>query len=362
MRSQGVRKTRSRRPTRGRQNTRLEQAVASNRIGNQEPGQPATPPPSALQPRKSWADTLAALEIESLAYQTQRYREWRRTGSHHEDYCRVCFKPDSLEPCLTCRLAFHNECMPAGWLRTSQDQLFCVICVRRGWHTDPPALTPPVSPRIAEASDGLAAATSATALNASARPSPHLDTILPDRQSENSSIHGQRSSDQQALQALAPSPGIPLEHNSTNENDTTPLESSQTSARRPRKSRYMSLPSDVDASLNVLYRELESNSTLRLEIEELRRENARHLQTIKIRDLSLMALRRDLESSRCLDQEYEKLRENAVQLENAKKELEELRARNGALEAELQIAREAGAEARALVDDWKGKLSQLLNN
>ncbi|PYI02885.1 hypothetical protein BO78DRAFT_463727 [Aspergillus sclerotiicarbonarius CBS 121057] len=349
MPSQGVKKTRGRRPTRGRLNTRLEQAIASQ-IGTQEQRQPGTSPPSVLQPRKSWTDTFAALEKEPLADQTQRYKEWKRNGSLHEDYCRVCFEPDSLEPCFTCRLAFHADCMPGGWLRILQDQLFCVICVRRGWYIDPPALTPPASPRMGETYGGPIAATSATELNTSTWPSSHLDTTPSDRQPETSPIHGQIISDQQALQAPDMTPENLLNSNGTNENDNT-LGPSGPAARRPRKSRYMSLPSDVDASLNVL-----------LEIERLRQENIRHLQTIKIRDLSLMALRRELDNRRCSDQEYEKVRENAAQLENAKKELQELRSRNGALEAELQIAREAGVEAKALVDDWKGKLSQLLNN
>ncbi|OOF93022.1 hypothetical protein ASPCADRAFT_209661 [Aspergillus carbonarius ITEM 5010] len=359
MSSQGVRKTRSRRPTRGRPNTRLEQAV-SNQIGTQEQRQSATSP-SVLQPRKSWEDTLAAIEKEPTAHQVQRYKEWKRNGSLHDDYCRVCFKSDSLKLCFTCRLAFHDDCMPAGSLRTSENQLFCVVCVRRGWHTDPPVLTPPASPRMGETYGDPTAATSATWVNASTRSNPHLGTTPPDRQPGASPIHGQRSSDQQVSQAPDIIPEISLDKNDTIESDNT-LGPSGPAARRPRKSRYTSLPSDVDASLNVLYRELELNSTLRLQIEELRRDNARHIQTIKIRDLSMKALHRELESRRCSDQEHEKLRETAVQLEDAKKEIQELRARNEALEAELQASREAGEEAKALVDDWKGKLSQLLNN
>ncbi|PWY94073.1 hypothetical protein BO94DRAFT_510192 [Aspergillus sclerotioniger CBS 115572] len=360
MSSQGVRKTRSRRPTRGRPNTRLEQAVSSQ-IGIQEQSQSANSPSSDLQPRKSWEDVLAALEKEPLAHQVQRYKEWKRNGSPHDNYCRVCFKPDGLEPCFSCRLAFHDDCMPAGWLRTSENQLFCVICVRRGWHTDPPVLTPPASPMMGGAFSGLAAATLATEPNTSTRPSPHLDTAPPDRQPGTFPIHGHKSSDEQAVQAPEMIPDISLDNHDTIENDNTPGPSGPV-ARRPRKSRYTSLPSDVDASLNVLYRELELNSTLKLQIEELCRENARHIQTVKIRDLSMMALRRELENRRCSDQEHEKLRETAVQLEDAKKEIRELRARNEALEAELQTSKEAGEEAKALVDDWKGKLSQLLNN
>ena len=132
--------------------------------------------------------------------------------------------------------------------------------------------------------------------------------------------------------------------------------------RRQRKSRYTNLPTEVDTALSVLYRELESNESLRREVEELRSENTKSNQSIRIRDLSIIALRRELDYRRSSYQEMETLRATATQLENAKKEIQELRARNEALSAELQTSRDETAEAQALVRDWKAKLSQLIGN
>ncbi|GLA62097.1 hypothetical protein AtubIFM55763_007315 [Aspergillus tubingensis] len=147
-------------------------------------------------------------------------------------------------------------------------------------------------------------------------------------------------------------------------NDDEATEDNVTSQRprRQRKSRYTNLPTEVDTALSVLYRELESNESLRREVEELRSENTKSNQTIRIRDLSIIALRRELDYRRSSDQEIETLRATATQLENAKKEIQKLRARNEALSAELQTSRNDTAEAQALVRDWKAKLSQLIGN
>ncbi|KAE8160331.1 hypothetical protein BDV40DRAFT_302382 [Aspergillus tamarii] len=181
------------------------------------------------------------------------------------------------------------------------------------------------------------------------------------RQPQASSTHEQTINDRQAIPATNPAREISPDNDETNENGRTQSGVSQP-PRRQRKSRYMSLPSEVDASLNVLYRELEANASLRLEIENLREENTRCMQTIQMRDLSPMALRRELEHRRLSEQELERLQANAAQLEIANKEIQELRAKTESLEAELQISRESAKEAKALVDDWKAKLSLLINN
>ncbi|KAE8360878.1 hypothetical protein BDV27DRAFT_167384 [Aspergillus caelatus] len=369
MRSTAVRKTRSKRPARGAQNRRgglrpargIEETGIINQVGSQEQRQVDISSIFDSQSRVSWSDTLAALEKESLASQIRRHKEWKRNGSIHEDYCRVCLKSDSLEPCLTCRLAFHGDCMPAGWLRNPQNELFCVICVRRGWHIIPPALTPPASPRLTEAHGAPATGTPAIEVDSVSLSNPHSHATPLHRQPQASSTHEQSINDREAIPATNPAREASPDNDEMNENMYTQSGVSQP-PRRQRKSRYMSLPSEVDASLNVLYRELESNASLRLEIENLREENTRCMQTIQMRDLNLMALRRELERRRFSEQELERLQANAAQLENANKEIQELRAKNESLEAELQISRESAKEAKALVDDWKSKLSLLINN
>ncbi|OJJ99016.1 hypothetical protein ASPACDRAFT_17429, partial [Aspergillus aculeatus ATCC 16872] len=341
-----VRKTRSKRPTRGSDSRRVGVRTAHVEAMSESPAaHPETPP------RLSWADTLIALEREPMASQIQRHKQWKRDGSIHETYCRVCFREENLEPCVTCRLAFHAECLPTGWIRHSDHRMFCSACVRREWHIAPPRLTPPSSPRLT----GIGTSDAASAASPALQPSTLSSTTFP---------HGSLSHTKPPI--FSPLPGHSLLHQPNPASDnTTPAsypDPSPPPARRNRKSRYTNLPADVDASLNVLYRELESNASLRLENEDLREENLRCQQIIKIRDMSLTALRREVEYRRSSEQEMQTLRATAAQLESARKEVQELRARNEALEAELERSRLEAAEAKEMVSDWKAKLSTLLGS
>ncbi|CAK41080.1 hypothetical protein M747DRAFT_279363 [Aspergillus niger ATCC 13496] len=314
----------------------------------------------------SWSDTLAAVEKQSLGTQIHEYKEWRQNGSAHEGYCRICQAAGGrLEPCSTCRLAFHADCIPAGFLRDSRDSLFCPICVRRGWHTTPPPLTPPGSPPPAEQEDSASAAAPAMSVldsgtNPSSNTLSHISTS--GRPSGVSAVQQARTGDRQDISAGDSTVPKPLYNLLGNDDEATDDIGTPQRPRRQRKSRYTNLPTEVDTALSVLYRELESNESLRREVEELRSENTKYNQTIRIRDLSIIALRRELDYRRSSEQEMETLRATATQLENAKKEIQELRARNEALNAELQTSRHETTEAQALVQDWKAKLSQLIGN
>ncbi|PYH31661.1 PHD finger protein [Aspergillus neoniger CBS 115656] len=324
-------------------------------------------PDEPLLPRlMSWSDTLAAVEEQSLETQVQRYKEWKRNGSAHEDYCRVCQAHGGrLELCSTCRLALHADCIPAGWLRDSQDSLFCPICVRRGWHTTPPTLSPAASPPPEERNDPTSAAAPTTSAphpdtNSSSNTHPHSSAS--DGPLGVSSTQQAPTGDRHDVPASCPTAPKRLYDLLGHDDEATEDNVTFQRPRRQRKSRYTSVPTEVDTALSVLYRELESNESLRREVEELRSENIKSNQTIRIRDLSIVALRRELGYRRSSDQEIETLRRTATQLENAKKEIQELRARNQALSAELQTSRDETAEAQALVRDWKAKLSQLIGD
>ena len=130
--------------------------------------------------------------------------------------------------------------------------------------------------------------------------------------------------------------------------------------KRQRKSRFATLSSEVDASLAVLYRELESVASLKAQIEDLQIQNTQYLQTIKIRDNNMAVLRRDLDVRKAEYEELVRLRANTSQHDTLRKEMEDLKSRNAQLEADLQVSREQTAAAQELVNDWKGKLSQLI--
>ncbi|PYI34963.1 hypothetical protein BP00DRAFT_389081 [Aspergillus indologenus CBS 114.80] len=346
-----VRKTRSKRPTRGSDNRRVGLRTAHAETISEPPVGHSEAPP-----RISWPDTLAALEREPIASQIQRHKQWKRDGSIHETYCRVCFREKNLEPCLTCRLAFHTECLPTGWIRDTDHHMFCSVCVRRDWHISPPTLTPPASPRLTgvETSDAAPVASPALHHNTLSSTPLHHAELTQTKPPIISPLpeHSITPQPKPASDTTIASTQIPAPH----------PDPSPPPTRRNRKSRYTNLPADVDASLNVLYRELESNASLRLENEDLREENLRCQQIIQIRDLSLTALRRELEYRRSSEKEMETLRTTAAQLESSRKEVQELRARNEALEAELERSRQEAAEAREMVSDWKAKLSTLLGS
>ena len=74
----------------------------------------------------------------------------------------------------------------------------------------------------------------------------------------------------------------------------------------------------------------------------------------------MAVLRRDLDRRRAENEELLRLRADTSQNDPLKKEMEDLRSRNAQLEADLQVSREQTAAAQELVNDWKGKLSQLI--
>ncbi|KAK6811500.1 hypothetical protein RU639_012692 [Aspergillus parasiticus] len=93
-------------------------------------------------------------------------------------------------------------------------------------------------------------------------------------------------------------------------------------APRGRKSRWATLSIEAEASLSLIYRELESATSLEKQLEQLREENSRYLQMIKIRDQDLIALRREMGNQRISDGELESLKARADQYDTVLQELE----------------------------------------
>ncbi|KAB8259455.1 hypothetical protein BDV32DRAFT_150336 [Aspergillus pseudonomiae] len=125
-------------------------------------------------------------------------------------------------------------------------------------------------------------------------------------------------------------------------------------APRGRKSRFATLSSEVEASPSLIYRELESATLLKRQIERLQEENSRYQQITKIRDQDLIDLRREIGNPRVWDGELQSLKAKAGQDNTALKELNESRAEN------LKAAKEETAKANAALDEWKGKLARLM--
>lgn len=296
-------------------------------------------------------------------------------GSKREDYCCICHESERLENCHTCKLAFHRECLPAGCARNSSDRLFCLICVRRGWDKAPPVITPPASPQPAPVQIHGPPSHATTGTNSNAASIPYILGPAPSLELQREGFHTQSTLGEYKPSAFDqntshdvtyPGPAVqtatesfqPARNKRKSRYSTLPDEVDESLAvqaatessqgnRRGRKSRYSTLPSNVDASLSVIYQELESIAMLRAEIEELRTQNTQYAQTMKIHEQTQVALRRDLRT----------LQENATHSESTTREISELRERNAALEADLLVSKEQTAAAKEL----KERLAQLLN-
>ncbi|KAJ5613399.1 hypothetical protein N7510_006593 [Penicillium lagena] len=329
--------------------------------------------PTSQHPVTSWTSTVAAFERDPMSDQVQRYKDWRRNGSLNEKICRVCLQPGDLYPCRTCRPAFHLRCIPHGSLRDSQNRIFCALCVRRGWNVAPPALTPPSSPGPAPARQ-LDATTTPMATDTSTRatsiPSLVTGTLESDAHSQFPTVqegHGitenvssPNSTDYRALQPRPAAVDIVSQLNIEAPGESSDHNAGTPRPKRQRKSRFATLPTEVDSSLAVLYRELESVASLKAQVEDLRVQNTQHLQVLKIRDNNIASLRRNLDNRKGEAEELARLRTNKFQYDSLLKEIEELRSKNAQLEADLKVSRERTAAAEEIVNDWKGKLTQLI--
>ncbi|KAL2007470.1 hypothetical protein VTN00DRAFT_8908 [Thermoascus crustaceus] len=129
-----------------------------------------------------------------------------------------------------------------------------------------------------------------------------------------------------------------------------------------RKSRFATLSSEIDSALWVLYRELESANSLRQQIAELEAQITKLRQDVSIRDNQLILSRRAAEAGRVPQAEIDKLRAEAARGEAAVREAEALRARNEVLEKELREARAETESMSGTLNEWKGKLINLIGS
>ncbi|KAL4994273.1 hypothetical protein BDV10DRAFT_177235 [Aspergillus recurvatus] len=327
---------------------------------------PVAPENPQTEP-ETWERTVARVAAEPREVQIQKFKEWKRNGSPHDTICRVCLQTGSIGPgplhhCRTCRVAFHWSCKPVGIVWAAGEDPYCPICVERGWHLALPELTQPGPSDYAtpERPEGV---TSAAASGAVSNPRSTSDLEPPQvpfvpqppqEASENAPLRNssERTSHPPAVTTRPASP--------PDQEDNDP-DAEAHRPKRQRTSRFVTLSSDVDASLGVIYRELESAASLKLQIEELQNKIRESAQMIKLRDNSIAILRRDLEKYRADDSELARLGEKAVRYDEVKKEMDELKRKNELLEVELRNSREETATAQGLVNDWKGKLAQLLN-
>lgn len=353
---------------------------------SQKNAMPAENPPLLTYPQ-----TVELCDKLSSFAQAERYKEWRGesndrrinaqmtidtdagNGSIHDSYCRVCHLAGRLERCQTCNISFHTTCMPRGWIRDSSARWFCPICVQNEWHISPPKDTPPSSPESGTVRDptglSLIASIECDTYN------PPL--FSPRRESSTPHVneHSPRSSPAQSERGLIPfnqgspvykeEPGLRQNHQVMDTFDQ-PQEPVRGRGRH-RKSRSSTLDDDVDASLGVIYRKLESIPALKERIKGLESSNSYYrtlsetcwsnsemsYELIEMQNEVIALLKGKLESQRPSD--------TTEKLKKANAELKDLREQRNALQAELRASRDEARNATEMMNEWKGKLAQLLN-
>ena len=267
-------------------------------------------------------------------------------------------------------------CMPQGWIRDSSRRWFCPICVRNEWH-----LLPPSASSLAASPDLVPAESSAGAADNTTGPINHqpasgeLD-IIERREPQTAEAgfdneHATRTVLTVNYDDLGPQRDGDISSKDTVEQRQHAVQNAQQSepsspsatrqegppaTRRHRKSRFSTLPREVEDSVSVIYRELESIHSLRKQVAELHLEKARLLQIIKIRDQDISALSRQMES-RVPDAELERLKASAAELDSV---ILDLRKENAALKTDLRTAGEQAAAANEYLNEWKEKLAMLM--
>ncbi|KAL4873105.1 hypothetical protein BDV12DRAFT_160394 [Aspergillus spectabilis] len=296
----------------------------------------------------------------SMPEALSRYKSWRKAGSPHDSICFICFKPKDLEGCDTCRRSYHTSCMPASSSRglgegSQSEAWYCDVCVDRGWHENPPMITPPDSPVLGAVerprellSEQTGAGDSDTipaARSSAHRPAP--PTVEP---RPTQSIPLQATTRTQQLTSTA-NEGVRRGPKIATSNTAPTLFGS-------RKSRYNTLSEDVESALAVLYRELEKIPFLDQKIEELESEVSRLDQEVRIQRNELALSHRISVSAT----ELQRLRSEAAGRQAAVDEAARLAARNQELESHIAELREQSTKSNQSLQGLKQKLSTLIGD
>ncbi|KIW33844.1 uncharacterized protein PV07_00663 [Cladophialophora immunda] len=280
---------------------------------------PIVPPPDApFRPGaiQLWVVRDAEGKKQLVSEMVPGCRHWR-IGDPNVTFCFECKKEGDVMGCKTCKRSYHSACLgeevPPEDTTTA---FYCPTCVERGWNVHPPPeilpLTPASSretspaPLSSNARDVAAAEIRQQSEQVTAPQQGNrvrVDLVLPSQDS-------QRICEGSAPEACTPAPNrmrfVPGFGNDYNQSTTTSSGSLVTARQRrevalddiredhlvssPRpsiitestfnqtsaasrssrpKSRYQTMPDEVDQALTVIYRELESAAALKQDIAVL---------------------------------------------------------------------------------------------
>ncbi|KAK2760583.1 hypothetical protein CKAH01_05269 [Colletotrichum kahawae] len=296
---------------------------------------PSTEPPPSEGVYVEAANTIT-VAVESSDTQPlpplARYKAWKKSGGLHDAFCFVCQEPGILVPCDTCRRSYHDAHKPptsSKALHGDSSLWYCDVCVDRGWHSNPPIITPPSSPHRRKPAQAAEGVSEATQQSTSLDPSPARPEL----------------------------PVMPARLVSAEQPENRAARS-----RNPpvRKSRFTTLPTEVDSALAVVYRELESVPTLQTKVSELEAETKRLQQVISMQRNEMTMMQTAVNKTANLQAELQTLRGEAAERDAERSEKGELERKNRELESELGRAKEELEERNRTLQEWKRKLSSLI--
>ena len=310
-------------------------------------------------------------------------------GDPHVPFCFECKKEGGLLGCHTCKRSYHLACLGDIAETPPKQTFYCPLCIERGWNVRPPPEILPLSPVSSrEVSPAPVSRPSHTAQ--SVEPStglPHTTTAsvaaIKDPRELTSSVRGRADGINKITFAAVnnSTPSLPLSQRVESGIGPAPPQTGEARASafmrvydlqppvatsspqaagqierarlgRP-KSRYQTMPDEVDQALTVIYRELEGVTALRQDVvalqdqlkttEQARRilENQLALElsghaSVAQKDAEIDSLKRQILELRSahelLQQENRKLKERAETDEHANQTgLEEVRAMKASL-------------------------------
>ncbi|OHE95661.1 hypothetical protein CORC01_09093 [Colletotrichum orchidophilum] len=333
----------------------------------------------------------------SIPSALERYKAWKEAGAHHVEICFICQQPEDLTYCVTCRRSYHESCKPkesASSVIEGTTHFFCEVCVGRNWHKEPPFLMPAMWPSAASAAPSSSSARAETVDGTEDSPStrgvarqdvPSPRDVHQDQEASGTeasrttpSTVTRRSRNTNISQPAAREPTAgPASNNTRTENTPLPPPPPATSRETPRdesnrgsstgrppaarRSRYATLPTDVDVALRLLYAELEAAHELRHKVGDLEGQVSQMQRELNLRNSELALARRAADMSRISQGEMEQLRAQASQGQQAIAEAAGMRAENGLLRAELEKRKVQLAETNQTLQEWKQKLSALIS-
>ncbi|KAF4462181.1 hypothetical protein FALBO_11007, partial [Fusarium albosuccineum] len=312
---------------------------------------------------------------EPISTSIARFKAWKREGGLHDTVCFACKTPGVLDNCPTCRLSYHEACKPQETIEAQQvgSPWYCHICIGRNWHMEPPSLTPPASPVLPPLEQvGGGRGTSLTGRAEQQNMAPPTANIAQPGQ-DNITLGGAPQELQHPTDRAFGPPVSARPPTGDGDQTITAIPSASSEAERPnrarqpraapkRKSRFSTLPADIDSALRVLYGELETATELRQQVTRLETETTQLRQELDLRKKELVLAQKAAEMARSSQAEITRLRSEVSERQAAVDEIATLRAEKQELEAELQNSRDQVNKMTQTLQDWRRSLTGLIGD